>query len=243
MNKLANYYWIELSRTFRTMYIGIILPIVFFLEIDKVIKPVEGYDYIKSNMVNMCIYGAVFIGFMAAFQACLDDANGWSRLTALTRIGNRGVLTVRLLVALTFTYIPITVVFILGIIRGKNFPIFGTIVSYIICGLGAVVFALLGLIVGNFFPSQAMYGIGSLVLTGLAFLSGLFIPLTGSMLKFARFNPMYSIVTLAKWPFLHGKFTDGTVENICYPLLGLVIWLGILIWVFLVTAKQRTVRR
>ncbi|WP_317259691.1 hypothetical protein [Kocuria atrinae] len=78
---------------------------------------------------------------------------------------------------------------------------------------GSVVFALYGLAAGLLFRSEGAVGAASGLLVVFAFLGNVFMPLSGALLEFARFTPLYGIVGLARYPITEAGWFPWTVPQ------------------------------
>ena len=80
----------------------------------------------------------------------------------------------------------------------------------------------------------------------LAFLGNVFMPLSGSLLEFARFTPLYGIVGLARYPITEGWVVavDGTAEqdSVWMLLANVGVWAVIFAAVALFAARKATAR-
>ncbi len=108
-------------------------------------------------------------------------------------------------------------------------PAKARIASALIIWLGSLVFVAFGLFVGYLLPSDnAMQVVGPLMAL-LAFLGGMFIPLTpgSTMDRIGSLTPMYGLHNLALWPMGAENFSWWWVVNV---LTWLAIFLGGAAW-------------
>ena len=98
--------------------------------------------------------------------------------------------------------------------------------------VGAVLFALYGLVFGLAFRSEAAVTAASGSLVVLGFLGNIFFPLSGLLLEVARFTPLYGYVSLARYPLTEGYAVDmdGKLshEALWVPLVNVGVWTLIL---------------
>src|SRR5690625_3313532 len=167
-------------------------------------------------MTSMAAYGAVTATTGVGGMAAVERMQGWGRQLGLTPLTDAGYVAVKTTVAFVISIIPITLTYILGTFTGAEGTGKAWAVSAIIVLIGALVFSMYGLTAGLLFPSEAAVGAASGVLVILAFLGNVFFPLSGKLLTFAKFTPLYGYVALARYP------VTGTVNWV--PPLNLAVW-------------------
>jgi ABC-2 type transport system permease protein len=60
-----------------------------------------------------------------------------------------------------------------------------------------------------------------------AFLGNLFIPLSGALLTFAKFTPLYGYAALARYPLTEGYLPDGSRDPLWLPIVNVLAWLAV----------------
>jgi ABC-2 type transport system permease protein len=136
-------------------------------------------------------------------------------------------------VAVVVAAIPITLIYLLGVLTGAEGSGGAWLLSALIVLAGAAVFALYGLAFGLALRSEAAVGAASGSLVILAFMGNIFFPLSGTLLTLAKFTPLYGYASLARYPLTEGYLfntSDGTVthEALWVPVVNVSVWAVIL---------------
>ena len=132
------------------------------------------------------------------------------------------------LIAMTVAAVPILLTFALGAATGASGLGAGLGAQRrCSCLVGSSVFALYGLLIGTAFRSEAAVGAASGTLVIFAFLGNLFIPLSGALLSFAKFTPLYGYAALARYPLTEGYLPDGPQDPLWLPIVNVLAWLAI----------------
>lgn len=230
------YLGIEMRRVVRditSMFFVALLPafmyIVFGAAQDYGEFRLEGGNVTMYIMTSMAAYGAVTATTGIGGMAAVERMQGWGRQLGITPLSDAGYVAVKTTVAFLISVIPITLIYILGALTGAEGDGRAWVISAVVVLAGSVVFALYGLLAGLLFPSEAAVGAASGSLVILAFLGNVFFPLSGAMLTFAKFTPLYGYVALARYPVTGGMSVpmDGEVpelEPLWVPLTNLGVW-------------------
>lgn len=233
------YIGLELKRVTRdlvSMFFVAGLPAFFFL----LFGASAGYsaeDAGNGNvamyvMISMAAYGAVTATVGIGGMAAVERMQGWGRQLGLTPLRDGSYVAMKAIVALAIAIIPITLVYVLGMVTGSEGTLMAWLGSAAILIVGAVMFSLYGLIFGLAFRSEAAVSAASGSLVVLGFLGNIFFPLTGWMLEVARFTPLYGYVQLARYPLTEGMVMDtkGNMshEALWMPLANVAVWTVIL---------------
>lgn len=233
------YVGLELKRVTRdlvTMFFVAGLPAFFFL----LFGASAGYSQEQAGngnvamyiMISMAAYGAVTATVGIGGMAAVERMQGWGRQLGLTPLRDGSYVAMKAIVALAIAIIPITLVYVLGLVTGSQGTLTAWLGSIAILVVGAVMFSLYGLIFGLVFRSEAAVSAASGSLVVLGFLGNIFFPLTGWMLDLARFTPLYGYVQLARYPLTEGQVidTDGNLshEALWMPLANVAVWTVIL---------------
>lgn len=176
-------------------------------------------------MVSMALYGGALIAASTGAGVAVERALGWSRQLRLTPLHPTAYILVKAFVALVMGAVAILAVFAIGAVQGK--PQMPTDV-WVKCGLLTLVcvlsFAALGVFVGYLVPGENVMQVLGPGLALLAFLGGLFIPIsTYSPLvrDIAYWTPMYGVAEVARAPL--------TQELPWYAVVNAVAWLAIFV--------------
>lgn len=227
---------IELLRILRdpvTMFFTALLPVFFYI----IFGASQDYSDLTAGngnvamyiMISMAGYGAVTATAGIGGMAAVERMQGWGRQLGLTPLGDGGFVAIKSAVALMICCIPIGLVYIAGLVTGaKGDSLQVWLLSLLILVVGAIMFALYGLIFGLAFRSEAAVSAASGSLVILAFLGNIFFPLSGALLTFAKFTPLYGYIALARYPLTEGFSVgvDGVVteEALWIPVVNVVVW-------------------
>lgn len=233
------YLGIELRRVFRdvtTMFFVALLPAFMYIIFGAAQgyggQMIDGGNVTMYVMTSMAAFGAVTATTGVGGMAAVERMQGWGRQLGLTPLSDAGYVAVKAGVAFIISIIPITLIYALGIFTGAEGTGRAWVISAGVVLLGAVAFALYGLMVGLLFPTEAAVGAASGALVILAFLGNVFFPLSGAMLSFAKFTPMYGYVALARYPVTGGWLVSASgppigPEPLWIPILNLLAWAAI----------------
>lgn len=182
-----------------------------------------------SVMIAMAAYGAVTATAGIGGFAAVERIQGWGRQLSLTPMPDRTFVLTKSLVAATLAALPVAIIFGLGALLGATAPVWVWAATLALVMVGSFTFALYGLVFGLGFRSESAASAASGSLVVLGFLGNVFIPLSGAMLTFAKFTPLYGYVALAKYPMTDGQLYDietGTLitEPLWQPLANIVAW-------------------
>ena len=238
-------------RVVSSMFFIVLLPTalyVFFgaLQSWSTIEVGNGANVSANTMVSMAAYGAYTATTSLAGMAVLERMQGWGRQLALASYSGTGFIVGKLIVALVVAMAPIAVVYATGALTNARMPGWMWFATGAIVLAGAALFALYGLACSFWFRSEGAVSAASGMLTVFAFLGNAFMPLSGGLLEFSRFTPMYGVVTLAHWPIAEGAFfqTDGTttVDPLWMPIANVAAWLVVFGGAALLGARRSTAR-
>ena len=229
------YLGLELRRVTRdlvTMFFVAGLPAFFFL----LFGASAGYSQEDAGngnvamyvMISMAAYGAVTATVGIGGMAAVERMQGWGRQLGLTPLRDGSYVAMKAIVALIIAVVPISLVYVLGLLTGSEGTLGAWLGSVTILVVGAVLFSLYGLIFGLAFRSEAAVSAASGSLVVLGFLGNIFFPLTGWLLDLARFTPLYGYVQLARYPLTEGQVIDArgnlTHEALWMPLANVAVW-------------------
>src|SRR5699024_10686953 len=151
-------------------------------------------------MVSMAAYGAVTATTGVGGQAAVERMQGWGRQLGLTPMSDGQYVLIKAAVAFGISIIPITLIYLIGYFTGADGSGLAWLIAALIGLAGAAVFSLSGVLAGLLFRAEAAGGAASGSLVILAFVGNIFVPLSGAMLTFAEFPPLYGFVALARYP-------------------------------------------
>ena len=216
----------------RSVFFSVLLPVAFFLMFtttDYSSTPYGNGNVVANMMIGMALYGALMTTTGAGAAVSTERASGWSRQLRLTPLKPIAYITAKAIVGMLISALAIGAVYACGPLRHAQMPARVWISSALIIWLGSLVFVAFGLFVGYLLPSDnAMQVVGPLMAL-LAFLGGMFIPLTpgSTMDRIGSFTPMYGLHNLALWPMGAESFSWWWVVNV---LTWLAVFLGGAAW-------------
>ena len=219
-------------RNRRSVFFSVLLPVAFFLMFtttDYSSTPYGNGNVVANMMIGMALYGALMTTTGAGAAVSTERASGWSRQLRLTPLKPIAYITAKAIVGMLISALAIGAVYACGPLRHAQMPARVWISSALIIWLGSLVFVAFGLFVGYLLPSDnAMQVVGPLMAL-LAFLGGMFIPLTpgSTMDRIGSLTPMYGLHNLALWPMGAESFSWGWVVNV---LTWLAVFLGGAAW-------------
>ena len=219
-------------RNRRSVFFSVLLPVAFFLMFtttDYSSTPYGNGNVVANMMIGMALYGALMTTTGAGAAVSTERASGWSRQLRLTPLKPIAYITAKAIVGMLISALAVGAVYACGPVRHAQMPAKVWISSALIIWLGSLVFVAFGLFVGYLLPSDnAMQVVGPLMAL-LAFLGGMFIPLTpgSTMDRIGSLTPMYGLHNLALWPMGGENFSWGWVVNV---LTWLAVFLGGAAW-------------
>ena len=219
-------------RNRRSVIFSIVLPVAFFLMFtttDYSAMPYGNGNVVANMMIGMALYGALMTTTGAGAAVSTERASGWSRQLRLTPLKPIAYIAVKVIIGMLIGALAIGAVYACGPYRHAHMPVSAWITSALIIWLGSLVFVAFGLFVGYLLPSDnAMQVVGPLMAL-LAFLGGMFIPLTpgSTMDRIGSLTPMYGLHNLALWPMGAESFSWWWVVNV---LTWLAVFLGGAAW-------------
>ena len=219
-------------RNRRAMIFSVLLPVAFFLMFtttDYSSTPYGNGNVVANMMIGMALYGALMTTTGAGAAVSNERASGWSRQLRLTPLKPIAYITAKAIVGILISALAIGAVYAFGPYRHAQMPASAWITSALIIWLGSLVFVAFGQFIGYVLPSDnAMQVVGPLMAL-LAFLGGMFIPLTpgSTMDRIGSLTPMYGLHNLALWPMGGKTFSWWWMANV---LTWLAIFLGGAAW-------------
>ena len=219
-------------RNRRSVIFSVLLPVAFFLMFtttDYSATPYGNGNVVANMMIGMALYGALMTTTGAGAAVSTERASGWSRQLRLTPLKPIAYIAAKVIVGMLISAGAVGAVYACGPYRHAHMPVSAWISSALIIWLGSLVFVAFGLFVGYLLPSDnAMQVVGPLM-AFLAFLGGMFIPLTpgSTMDRIGSLTPMYGLHNLALWPMGAESFSWWWVVNV---LTWLAVFLGGAAW-------------
>ncbi|MEU9044168.1 MULTISPECIES: ABC transporter permease [unclassified Kitasatospora] len=189
---------LEILRTLRNrryLFFTVVYPAlmyIFFIHAYGAADQAGGLPVKTYFMVSMATFGAVGAVLTGSAQRIsLERKSGWTRQLRLTALPGRAY-TVGKIAASSVTTLPaILVVFAVGVAQGVSLTVPQWIGLGAALWLGSFVFAALGVALGYAAAPDAVQPIVMITYMAMALLGGTWFPVSGSLEKFARFNPVY----------------------------------------------------
>ncbi|MFD8786832.1 ABC transporter permease [Kitasatospora sp. NPDC059599] len=189
---------LEVLRTLRNrryLFFTVLYPAlmyVFFIHAYGAADQAGGLPVKTYFMVSMATFGAVGAVLTGSAQRIsLERKSGWTRQLRLTALPGRAY-TVGKIAASAVTTLPaILVVFAVGAAQGVVLSAAQWTGLGLALWLGSFVFAALGVALGYAAAPDAVQPIVMITYMAMALFGGTWFPVSGSLEKFARFDPVY----------------------------------------------------
>lgn len=218
----------RLARNWSLMFFTAVLPAFFYLIFGATVgakeETIGNGNVAMYVMITMAAYGAVLATTSVSANAAVERAQGWGRQLGLTPLADSSFVGAKALVAMSVAAVPVALTYALGVATGARGSATAWLLSAVLCLAGSAVFAIYGLLVGTAFQSEAAAGAASGSVVVFAFLGNLFVPLSGGLLAFAKFTPLYGYAALARYPLTEGWLTDGSRDPLWLPITNVVVW-------------------
>jgi len=171
-------------------------------------------------MISMAMYGGALIAASCGAMVAVERSLGWSRQLRLTPLNPFAYILVKAIVALVMGGLAVTVVNVVGAWQGRpDMPTSTWILAAVVTLLCTMTFAALGVFIGYLVPGENVMQVLGPGLALLAFLGGLFIPLSSYaewVREIAYWSPMYGVAEVARAPLTH--------ELPWYAVVNAVAW-------------------
>lgn len=230
---------IELKRRFRnyrTLIFTVVFPVAMYFMVgypnrnepllsDQPIAS-GGLSVAAYIMVSMAVYGAMMSATASGAAVAVERSLGWSRQLRLTPLNPVAAVATKVIAGMLFGLLAIVATYLAGALTGVHMSWSQWIVSALVAWLlGAAVFTALGLMMGYLVPGENAMQLTSLVIVFLAFVGGLFYPVSmmpQALQDVAAWTPVYGIGELSRAP-LTGEGFDLAA------LLNVLMWLGLFV--------------
>lgn len=239
------YLGIEIRRKLRnrrTLIFTIVFPVLMYVIIGLPLRdealmgtPVAqgGVSVAAYIMVSMAMYGAMMSATQTGAAVGVERAQGWSRQLRLTPLNPFAGVVMKMIAGMVLGLLAVVATYVAGAVSGIHLDPWQWISSGLAAWLLAgAVFTTLGLMVGYLVPGENAAQITSLAIVLLAFLGGLFYPISSMpdfMQTIARFTPVYGIGEIAR-AALTGEGVD------VFWFVNAAVWLAIFVvgtaWAF-----------
>ena len=201
---------IELKRRFRnwrTLVFTMVFPVAMYFMVGYPLRDtplVEGHPVAGGGlsvaayiMVSMAVYGAMMSATASGAAVAVERSLGWSRQLRLTPLSPVAAVATKVVGGMLFGLVAIVATYLAGAITGVRMSVAQWLVSALVAWLlGAALFTALGLMVGYLVPGENAMQLTSLVIVFLAFVGGLFYPVSMMpqvLQDIATWTPVYGI--------------------------------------------------
>ncbi|MFJ9696701.1 ABC transporter permease [Kitasatospora sp. NPDC101183] len=195
---------LEILRTLRNrryLFFTVVYPAlmyVFFINAYGSTNTAGGLPVKTYFMVSMATFGAVGAVLTGSAQRiAMERKSGWVRQLRLTALPGSSY-TVAKIAATAVTTLPsILAVFAVGVVQGVSLGAAQWLGLAAALWAGSFVFAALGVALGYAAGPDAVQPIVMITYMAMALLGGTWFPVSGTLEKFARFNPVFLYNKLA----------------------------------------------
>lgn len=246
--RFARYDLLRLTRDWSTLFFSIALPVAMFL----IFGAFQEYGSERINdsnvtafvMVALALYAGMTGTVGAAGTIAVENQTGWGRQLALTPLTAGQLLSANLLGVAIRAVLPIVAVYVAGSFTGAEMPTSVWVSTLVLCVLMAVPFGLYGMAWALVVPTPGSVSIAATSTVVLAFLGGMFMPLSDTLLTIGRFTPVYGSVTVARYPMTDGiQITmDGQLPDpdpLWWALLNVGVWTAVFAAAVLLLRRRR----
>lgn len=236
------------TRNRRTLFFTLLFPVLMFFivgypRLDDAVTatPVSegGVSIAAFIMVSMAMYGAMMSATQTGAAVAVERAQGWSRQLRLTPLNPVVNVLIKMIAGMVLGALAVVATYVVGALSGIEL----SPVQWMATGvtgwlLASATFTTLGLMVGYLVPGENAAQITSLLIVVLAFLGGLFYPVSNMpdvLRTLATFTPVYGIAELARAPLTGEGFDVGALVNV-------LVWLGVFLTGTVVVFRRDTGR-
>ena len=241
---MGTYFALELKRVVRdpsalvfTVGIPAFMYVIFGFSMEWGQYEIGNGNVSMYVMINMAAYGAVTATTSVGGLAAVERMQGWGRQLGLTPMPDSRFVLAKALVGTAVAALPIVLIYLIGFFTDAKAEWWVWPASASLVLAGALLFSLYGLMVGFLFRSENAVGIASGMVVIFGFLGNVFMPLSGAMLTFATFTPLYGLAALARRPLTEGNEIDqATGDLLREPLWTSVVNVAAWMLIFGITA-------
>ena len=175
-------------------------------------------------MISMACYGAVTATTGIVGSAATEQVMGWGRQLGLTPMRPLAFVAAKAGLAMVVAAMPVALIFAIGAATGARGTWSDWVLGAVIVWLGSALFAIYGLAVALVFRGTNAPGIASGFIVIMAFLGGLFTPISGVMLDIGRLTPLYGYAALAHYPLTDGWLPVDGRDPLWLPVANVLAW-------------------
>ncbi|MEV6976542.1 ABC transporter permease [Kitasatospora sp. NPDC093806] len=220
---------LEITRTLRNrryLLFTVLYPALmylFFIHAYGTSQLAGGLPVKTYFMVSMATFGAVG-GVLTgnAQRIALERKSGWVRQLRLTALPGRAYTAAKIAATAVTTLPAILVVFAVGAGQGVRLSAAQWAGLALALWLGSFVFSALGVALGYAAAPDSVQTVVMIAYMAMALFGGTWFPVTGSLERFARFNPVYLYNQL-------GTFTQPGHSLDTVAVAGLAAFLAVFV--------------
>ncbi|MFJ8917159.1 ABC transporter permease [Amycolatopsis sp. NPDC102389] len=194
----------EIVRTFRStrfVLFAVAFPVLMFLLQSNVFSSAD-VNISGVIMVNMMAFGTFSAAMTSGAKLSLERYTGWQRQLRLTPLTGAGYLGGKALSAMLVALPSLLVVPLIGVLfQDVHLDAAGWLRLVFGIWLGAIPLVLLGLLLGQFGTPESMQPLNMIVMMGMGFLGGMWIPIDAMpswMADIAQVTPTYWLIQLVR---------------------------------------------
>ncbi|MGV9293233.1 MULTISPECIES: ABC transporter permease [Amycolatopsis] len=187
----------------------IVVPLGMFLLFGGLFGDQVGPNGIRGSvttMINMGAYGAMSGALFTGTRVATERTDGWQRQLRLTPMRGPGYLAVKIASSMAMALPVVLVIFVAGALRGVQLTAAQWLLSGVSLWLGALPFAVLGLLLGLFGKGDTVGAMTGALMLPLGVFGGLWMPLAFLpewMSTLAHFFPTYWLGRVGTLPIDH----------------------------------------
>jgi ABC-2 type transport system permease protein len=227
----------RLRRNRRYLIFTIGLPVMLYLVLGKQKASSYGVEFGAFYMVAMATFGALSGAFTNnTIRISQERKDGWIRQLRLTALPANAYVVAKLIASMVTSVPAIAIVFILGnVYGGVDMPIWKWVVMAAAIWFGTFVFVALAVAVGYKISPDSVQPVSMVVFFFFSIFGGLWFPLSGGMLDFAKFTPTFQVVRIST--DVLGKGTVA-ITNVIGVVVWFAIFLGLAVFAVRSTAES-----
>ncbi|MEU4365173.1 ABC transporter permease [Promicromonospora sp. NPDC023987] len=221
---VRTYLRLELRRMLRdrrTLVFSLLVPPAVFLWVGasaehQVTEIGPGTNLTASLLVSVALYGALLTATSGGAGVAVERAQGWTRQLRLTPLEPWTYVLVKVLASMAIGAASVLVTFAAGWFGGAQMPTSAWVLCPLIAWCGSLVFSAFGLLMGYVLPTESVLKYLNLILIGLSFAGGLFLPFSDGtpMATISQVMPTYGLAELARAPLGSGPVEIAAVVNV-----------------------------
>ncbi|MEZ0066153.1 ABC-2 type transport system permease protein [Streptacidiphilus sp. MAP12-20] len=222
MSQLIKLEVLRVLRNRRYLFFTVLFPVMMFYFYATGFKNQMFNDisYKTYYMVSMATFGTVGAALNTAMRISLERKSGWTRQLRLTALPGWAYVLSKVVAAGVVTLPAVLAVFGMGAVEGVRLSAGTWLGMGLLVWAGGFVFSAAGVALGYAAAPDAVQPITMIGYMGMAFLGGVWFPLTGGLKSIGQYTPIYLYNELAKSPLNGVSVGAGQVA-------GLVAYLAV----------------